>query len=199
MGTTARNRALSLIAERGGYVRSRDLRAAGIHPSELPTLERAGIVVRLKRGLYALPSGVERDQRLEALLAVPGSVLCLASALAHHRLGTWEPPQIYLAIQAGRRVVLPDGPPIRLFHFAAETFDLGLSNIRTKGGAMRVYNAERTVCDLFRFRHRLGKDVAMEALREYLKRRARKVNAMLDYAGRLHVLGPLRAALEALL
>ncbi len=194
-----RERVMELIAKRGGYARSRDLRAAGVHPSVLPALERAGRLVRLKRGLYALPTRTAREERMEALLGVPGSVLCLGSALSHHRLTTWEPREVYLAIEAGRRVVLPDAPPIRLFHFAAPSFTLGLTEVRARGGTLRLYDAERTVCDVFRFRHRLGRDLASEALRDYIKRPQRRINTMLEYAAKLHVLGSLRASLEALL
>jgi predicted transcriptional regulator of viral defense system len=189
----------SIIKRQGGYARSRDLRAAGVHPTVLPAMERDGRVLRLRRGLYVLPDNEARDERTEALLAVPGSVLCLGSALSFHGLGTWEPPQIYLAVKAGRKANVPDFPLIWLFHFSSDSFSLGLIETTEKSGTIRVYDAERTICDLFRFRRRLGVDIAAEALREYLKRRSRNVTKLLSYAEKLRISGPIRAAVEILI
>jgi predicted transcriptional regulator of viral defense system len=191
-------RVISAIRSRGGYARSKYLRAAGVHPSDLPAMARDGRLVRLKRGLYVLPETRVRDERMEAILAVPGSVLCLGSALSFHELGTWEPPEVHLAVKSGRRVQVPDFPPIRLYHFSEHSFSLGLVERKGRGGTLRVYDAERTVCDLFRFRHHLGTDVAASALREYTRRRSRNLPKLLEYSQQLRVSGPIRRALEIL-
>lgn len=188
-----------MILERGGYVRSKDLRAAGVHPSILPALERSGKLVRISRGLYAIPDYEKGDDRLEVLMSIPGSVLCLGSALSIHEIGTWEPPEIYLAVPAGRKVTVPALMPVRLFHFAKDTFELGIVEHAGHGGKLRVYNPERTICDMFRLRHRLGSDLAAEALREYLKRKERSIPRVLEYATKLKILGPVRHSLEVLL
>jgi len=199
MKKSAWNKTISMIKAHGGYIRSKDLRTAGVHPTVLPAMAREGAAIRLKRGLYTLPDYKKRDELTEALLSVPGSVLCLGSALSFHELGTWEPPEIYLAVKSGRKIRLPDFPPIRLFHFSAGSFGLGLIENAGRNKAVRVYDAERTVCDLFRFRHRLGRDISAEALREYMRRRSRNVNKLLSYAEKLHILGPIRRSLEILL
>ena len=190
---------LTMILERGGYARSKDLRAAGVHPGMLPALERSGRLVRIKRGLYSLPDNEKGDDRLEALMAIPGSILCLGSALSIHEIGTWEPPEIYLAVQSGRKVHVPELLPIRLFHFAKANFELGLIESAGQDGRLRDYDAERTICDLFRLKKRLGGDIAAEALREYMKRKERRIPRLLEYAAKLHVLGPLQRSLEILL
>jgi hypothetical protein len=94
MTNRAWDTAVKIIRAQGGYARSRDLRAAGVHPVVLHAMERDGRVLHLERGLYTLANNTARDERREALLAVPGAVLCLGSALSFHELGTWEPPQI---------------------------------------------------------------------------------------------------------
>jgi predicted transcriptional regulator of viral defense system len=196
MQTQSEDKVLSMILERGGYVRSKDLRALGVHPAILPALERSGRLVRIKRGLYALPDHEKVDDRLEALMAIPGSVLCLGSSLSIHEIGTWEPPEIYLAVQAGRKVLVPELLPIRLFHFAKDTFELGI--VEGKGGMLRFYDAERTICDIMRFRNSIGLDIAMEALREYTRRGRKNIPRLLEYAEKLNVLGPLKRSLEVL-
>ena len=199
MHPISEQKVLTMILERGGYARSKDLRAAGVHPGMLPDLERSGRLVRIKRGLYSLPDNEKGDDRLEALMAIPGSVLCLGSALSIHEIGTWEPPEIYLAVCAGRKVQVPELLPIRLFHFAKASFELGLIENGGLDGKLRVYDAERTICDLFRLKNRLGGDIAAEALREYMKRSERRIPRLLEYAEKLHVLGPLQRSLEVLL
>ena len=196
MYTQSDGKVLSMILERGGYVRSRELRALGIHPTILPALERSGRLVRIKRGLYALPDHEKVDDRLEALMAIPGSVLCLGSSLSIHEIGTWESPQIYLAVRAGRKILVPELLPIRLFHFANDTFELGI--VEDKDRTLRFYDAERTICDIMRFRKVIGLDIAMEALRDYVRRGKQNIPRLLEYAGKLNVLGPLKKALEVL-
>jgi predicted transcriptional regulator of viral defense system len=190
---------LTMILERGGYARSRDLRAAGVHPGMLPALARSGRLVCIKRGFYALPDNEKADDRFEALMAIPGSVLCLGSALSIHEIGTWEPPEIYLAVEAGRKVTVPEFLPIRLFHFAKGSFELGIITKSGQGGRLRVYDAERTMCDLFRLKNLVGGDIAAEALREYLKHKERRIPRLLEYAEKLRVLGPIKKSLEVLL
>ena len=190
---------LAMIKSRGGYIHSGDLRILGVHPSLLPSMEREGLLVRIKRGLYALPESQDGDERFEALMAVPDSILCLGTAMSIHGIGTWEPPTIYLAIPRGRKVKTPEHLPATIVHFAADTFFLGAVEISTPGGILHVYDAERTICDLFRLRHRFGSDLAAGALREYLKRSSRNLPLLLEYAERLKIAGPLRRSLEALI
>ncbi|MDP2815618.1 MAG: hypothetical protein Q8O19_02950 [Rectinemataceae bacterium] len=88
---------------------------------------------------------------------------------------------------------------VRRFHFAKDTFELGIIEHAGHSGNLRAYDAERTICDLFRLRHRLGGDLAAEALREYLKRKERSIPRVLEYAEKLYILGPVRHSLEVLL
>jgi hypothetical protein len=104
----------TLGMEEGGL--NKNTMSISVHPSRLPALERRGLLVRIKRGLYALPDHEQMDDRLEALLAIPDSVLCLGSSLSIHEIGTWEPPEIYLAVRAGRKVHVPEYPWQRHCH-----------------------------------------------------------------------------------
>jgi predicted transcriptional regulator of viral defense system len=191
-------RVLQIIRERGGWVRSGDLRKLGIHPTLLPELQRQGALLCVKRGLYVLPGASFADERRHALMALPGSVLCLGSALSFHEIGSWEPPEIQLAVPAGRKIRVPETMPIRLFHFTKGSFDLGLGTIDQGGFQLRVYDAERSLCDLFRLRHLIGGDIAFETLRSFVKRSSRSIPRLLEYARVLNIYGPLTRALEAL-
>lgn len=190
---------LHIFVAQGGYAKAETLRTEGIHSSQLTQLVETGVLIRLKRGLYTLAQGVARSELVDIQKAVPGGVFCLGTALSVHSIGTWEPPEIQLAIRRDSRIALPDYPPIRLFSFSGARFELGIIEEATKAGIVRVYDREKTICDVVRFRNSLGFDIAMEALREYLKSRGRDIPRLLEYAKLLHIEGSMRGYLEALI
>ncbi len=186
------------MAAEGGYAKAKTLRDEGIHSSQLSDLVESGALVRLKRGLYALAEGPERSEFVDIQKAIPGGIFCLGTALSIHGIGTWEPPEIQLAIRRDYRVTIPDFPPIRLFSFSGARFELGIIEKTTEAGIVRIYDREKTICDVVRFRNALGMDIAMEALREYLKGRGRDIPRLLEYAKLLRMEGSMRGYLEAL-
>lgn len=189
---------LSFITVHGGYSKAEALRAEGFHSSYLAQLIESGTLIRLKRGLYALAKGDKRSELVDIQKAVPGGVFCLGTALSIHGLGTWEPPEVHLAIRRDSRIALPDFPPIKLYSFSGTRFELGVIERVTGTGVVRVYDREKTICDAVRFRNSLGLDISMEALREYLKGRGRDIPRLLEYAKLLRMEGSIRGYLEAL-
>lgn len=188
----------SFMAEEGGYARASTLRNEGIHSSQLSTLVKIGVLVRLKRGLYALANGAERSELVDIQKAIPEGIFCLGTALSIHEIGTWEPPELQLAIHRDYRISIPGTPPIKLFSFSKDRFALGIMEKSFGAGTIRVYDREKTICDIIRFRNAVGMDIAMEALREYLKERTRNIPMLLEYAKLLRMEGSMRGYLEAL-
>lgn len=186
------------ISSHGGYIRADSLRENGIHSAKIAALVSSGMLIRLKRGLYTLADSAERSELVDIQRAVPGGVFCLGTALSLHGIGTWEPPEVQLAIRRDYRITLPDFPQIRLFSFSGVRFDLGITEQATITGTVRVYDREKTICDVIRFRNTLGLDIAMEALKEYLKGRGRNIQGLLEYAKLLRMEGTMRGYLEAL-
>jgi predicted transcriptional regulator of viral defense system len=191
-------RILSFVAEQGGYSKAEALRAEGFHSSHLAQLVESGALIRLKRGLYALVKGDKRSELVDLQKAVPGAVFCLGTALSVHGIGTWEPPEVQLAIRRDSRIKVPEFPPVKLFSFSGGRYELGIIEQATEAGAIRVYDREKTICDVVRFRNSLGIDIAIEALREYLKGRGRDIPRLLEYAKLLRMEGSIRGYLEAL-
>ena len=189
---------LSFITAQGGYSKAEALRSEGFHSSHLAQLVESGTIIRLKRGLYVLAKGNKRSEIVDIQKAVPGGVFCLGTALSIHGLGTWEPPEVQLAIRRDSRIALPDFPPIKLYSFSGARFELGIIERATEAGLIRVYDREKTICDAVHFRNSLGLDIAMEALREYLKGRGRDIPRLLEYARLLRMEGSIRGYLEAL-
>jgi predicted transcriptional regulator of viral defense system len=188
----------SFMAAEGGYARASMLRNEGIHSSQLSALVESGALVRLKRGLYALAEGAERSELVDIQKAIPGGIFCLGTALSVHGIGTWEPPEIQLAIRRDYRIAIPDSPPIKLFSCSGARFELGIIEKTTEAGIVRVYDREKTICDIIRFRNALGMDIAMEALRAYLKEHSRNIPQLLEYSKLLRMEGSMRGYLEAL-
>jgi predicted transcriptional regulator of viral defense system len=189
---------LSFFSEQGGYAKAEMLRTKGIRSSQLAQLVESGALVRLKRGLYALAQGAERSELVDIQKAVPGGVFCLGTALSVHGISTWEPPEVQLAIRRDSRIALPESPPIKIFSFSGARFELGIVEQSTPTGIVQVYDREKTICDVVRFRNSLGLDIAMEALREYLKGHGRDIPRLLEYAKLLRMEGSIRGYLEAL-
>lgn len=152
--------------------RSRDLERAGISRSELRRLAEAGLVERIGRGLYKLPGAVltEKHSLAQASRLVPRGVVCLLSALRFHELTTQNPPEVWMAIAAKAWRPKPSSLRIRLVHMTEPLLEEGVETHDIGGVETRVTSAARTVVDCFKFRNRIGVDVAVEALRDFTRR-----------------------------
>lgn len=199
--TDTRKQLLRQLA-RDGWLRRQDLDAAGIHPRWLRRLRDEGAIERVRAGLYRSTDAPETgDQTLfEASAAVPEGVICLTSALVHHELTTANPSAIQMAIPRDHWRPKVTYPPIRFYEFRPRLMHLGLQLIRgPQHQQLRVFNQERAICDAFRLRRIVGKDVALEALQTYLRRRSgRHVDALLKMARETRVLPLIRPYVEAL-
>src|ERR1700722_1599213 len=140
----------------------------GIHPAALYRLLEDGKIIRLARGLYRLTSTQEFSNPDLAVVAAkaPDAVVCLISALSFHGITTQVPRAVYLAVPRGRYARLRmRTPPVRIYRFDAPTFDQGIEPHAIDGIPVRIYSVARTVVDCFKYRNKLGLDVAVEALR----------------------------------
>lgn len=156
------------ILRGSAFLRSRDLNKLGIHRTALMRLARKGEIVRAQRGLYMLPGGpdTEHISLLEVAKKVPGGVLCLLTALRFHGIGTQGPYQVWIAI--GRKSAKPriSNPLLRIFRFSEASLSHGVEEHKILGTTLRVTNPAKTVADCFKYRNKVGLDVAIEALRE---------------------------------
>ncbi|MGL5859152.1 MAG: type IV toxin-antitoxin system AbiEi family antitoxin domain-containing protein [Angustibacter sp.] len=176
-------------------------RSAGVAPRELYRARDAGEVVELSRGVFRradAPSASYPDLLAVAYRA-PRAVVCLLSAAVVHELTDEVPLAVQLAVPRGTWPPRIAHPPVEVFVFHPGTFELGLSTVEAAPGErVRVYSSVRTVVDLWRLRARLGESVAQIALRRYLASRQARVAELVDLAGRLGVLGPVRSAVDVL-
>jgi predicted transcriptional regulator of viral defense system len=150
--------------------------------------------------LYSLPEVDNYVALHEALLAVPGGIICMGTALAYHELTTWNPPEIHIALPRGRKIVLPAYPPIKLYHVTGSIFKLGREEIKIESGRLiSIYDKERCVCDAVRFRNKIGIDIMKEVLREYMNGSGKNLNMLHNYARQIRISSVLDQYLDVLL
>ena len=161
----------------------------------------AGVLERLSRGLYRIaelpPLG--SPDLVAVALKVPTGVICLISALAYHELTTQIPHEVYLALPRGAEPPRLDHPPVRVFWFTGKAFTEGIDTPELDGLAVRIYSAEKTLADCFKYRNKIGLDTAVEALKRYVISRRVEVDKLMAYARICRVEKVIRPYLEALL
>jgi predicted transcriptional regulator of viral defense system len=161
----------------------------------------SGGVEQLARGLYCLRGlpGPSRPDLVSVSLKVPRGVICLISALAFHHLTTQVPHQIYVALPRGAEPPRLPWPPLRIFWFSEPAFSAGVEVHRVDGIPIRVYSPEKAIADCFKYRNKIGLDVALEALKLYLKRRPIKTDELVRFAATCRAEKIIRPYLEAFL
>ena len=176
MASSALHKAQKAL-RRSGTARARELEAAGVPRAQLSRLVAAGELQRLARGVYALPDyrGTEHSALLTVAKRAPQAVFCLLTALRLHGLTTQAPFEAWIAIGNKDHAPRLDYPPLRVVRFAAPSLAYEVQTMQVDGGALRVTGVAKTVADCFKFRNKIGLDVALEALRE--ARRSRKAGA----------------------
>ncbi|MCC6159306.1 MAG: type IV toxin-antitoxin system AbiEi family antitoxin domain-containing protein [Deltaproteobacteria bacterium] len=178
------DRAETAFRRAGGIMKYSDAVRLRIHPETLAGLLAEGRIERLARGVYRLTDlPPPRMPDLAVVAArVPGGVICLISALSFHGLTTQIPGAVHLAVLRGSRIPRLDHPPIRVFRFSASAFGIGVVQHAIDGVNVRIFDAEKTLVDCFKFRNAIGLDVALEALKLYRERKKPRVKKLLEYA-----------------
>lgn len=185
----------------GRTARSGELVAAGLSRTEISRRVAAGLLVRLARGLYALAdyqSG-EHGALVEVAKRAPKVVFCLLTALRVHDLTTQSPPEVWIAIGNKEHPPRMSYPKLRTVRFAPDSLKAGVETLDVDGTAIRITSVAKTVADCFKFRSKVGLDVALEALREARRDKRAKADDLWRYARINRVVNVMRPYLEALM
>jgi predicted transcriptional regulator of viral defense system len=188
------------LAHRHGLLRPRDLAAHGIPREHLVRLHRRGILDRPTRGIYVLADAEPSEQQstVEACKRVPHGVVCLLSALRFHQLTTQAPHEVWLAI--GDKAWLPKlvYPPLRIVRFSRPALRTGVEEHVLQGVPIRVTEPARTVVDCFKYRNKIGLDVAIEALRDCWRQKKATMDELHRAARFRRMANVMRPYLESL-
>jgi len=157
------------LAKKSTVLRPRDLASSGIPRATLSRMVKSGALDRVGRGLYMLPGAdvSEFHALAEAAKRVSHGIICLLSALRFHGLTTQAPFEVWMAINRTARKPRFDYPPVRIVRFSGQALTFGVEKHRIEGVVVRVTTRAKTVVDCFRYRNKIGLDVAIEALKEF--------------------------------
>jgi predicted transcriptional regulator of viral defense system len=183
-----------------GIVRPRDIEAIGIPREYLLRLHGQGKLSRTGWGIYSLPDAAvtERHTYAEVAKRVPEAVLCLLSALAFHEITTQSPASVWIALGKGARKPANESPSLRVVRLTEPSLSEGIEKQSVEGVTVRVYSAAKTVADCFKFRNKIGLDIAIEALKDCLHQKKATVNEIYRYAKICRVSNVIRPYMEAL-
>lgn len=188
------------LTRQHGLIRPRDLDAHGLPRVALTRLVKQGKLIRVGRGLYANPDRQTSEHAALAEVArkYPQSVICLLSALRVHNLTTQAPFEVWLGIPNKARAPNMDYPPLRIIHLSDSSLNEGIKEHVIDGVTVRVTNIARTVTDCFKFRNKIGLDVALEALHEAWGDKRVTMDELWHYATQYRVANVMRPYMESL-
>ena len=198
--TKSRKERVLELALRAGVLRPRDLDAEGIPREHLCRLLDEGSLERTGRGLYVVAGSKPTPNHTlaEVCKRVPHGVVCLLSALQFHQLTTQAPFDVWLAIDEKARLPKVDYPPIRVVRFSGRALEFGVEDHRIERVTVRVYCPAKTIADCFKYRNKIGLDVALEALRDCWKKRCATMDVILAAAKVCRVANVMRPYMESL-
>jgi predicted transcriptional regulator of viral defense system len=171
--TTMHAEKLLTLTKKAGVLRARDLNGHRIPRTYLRMLQDQGLIRRVGRGLYVVEGAnvTEAHTYAEAAKAVPHGIICLMSALRIHNLTTQAPFEVWMAIDVKARKPKIEYPPLRIARFSGVALREGVESRSIEGVTVKLYSAAKTVADCFKYRNKIGLDVAIEALRASLRER----------------------------
>lgn len=187
-----------------GILNARDLKAQGIPREYLWQLQQKGLLERAGRGIYRQRNGevTENHSLVESAQRVPRGVICLLSALRFHDLTTQVPFEVWVAID--RKAHRPNGgrdehlTPLNIVRFSGKALMEGVEDHTIEGVTVKIYSPAKTVADCFKYRNKIGIDVAMEALRDCWQKRRASADELWRYAKICRVANVMRPYMEAI-
>ena len=201
MQGTRFDKAIEIFRESGGILRTAQAVRAGIHPSTLYAMRDSGVLEQVSRGVYRLADSppLGNPDLVTVATRIPAGVICLISALSFHELTTQIPHEVHVALATGAEEPRVDFPPIRAYRFDGQSYSEGVEVHDLDGVGVRIYCAEKTLADCFKFRNRIGLDIAVEALRSYRERKTLRRDELVRYASICRMRKVMQPYLEAIL
>ena len=201
MANKSRKEQVIEVVKEKGVLRPKDLDSYGIPREYLSRLCERGLLQRVGRGLYVLADAevTEYQTLAEASKRVPQGVLCLLSALQFHGLTTQAPFEVWMALEQRAWQPQVDRPRMRFVRFSGPAFESGVEEHRIEGVLVKVYCPAKTVADCFKYRNKIGLDIAMEALRDCRSQRKCTNDELWQYAKVCRVAKVMKPYLEAIL
>ena len=182
------------LTKSGGVIRSYELQEPRAYYNINKEI-KSGNVIRIKNGVYMLPEELASTM-IDVARIVPGGVVCMYSAWDYYGLTTQIPDGFYIAIEKHRKVVVPEIMGIILCYWQEKYCTMGVEEIEIANHKVKIFCIEKSVCDAIKFRNKIGTEVAIEILKNYLKRKERNISLLMDFAKQMRILSTMRQYLE---
>lgn len=189
-----RSAIIDMLQKQGGFITTGEVKSRGEY-EQLRRATEEGTLMRIRKGVYVEMSALANNM-IDVERIVPHGILCLYSAFAYYGLSTQVPSATCIAIEAKRKVRLPEYPPVDLYFWKKENLEFGIIQKEISGYTMLVTDMERTVCDAVKYRNKIGLDVCGEVIDCYLKKENRNISLLHKYAQRLRIKNILTKYLE---
>jgi len=194
---------IKYIKKQGGYATMKELKEAKFQTREIKKYVQNNILEKVKPGLYRLADiNFYKNVNLsfvDACTSVPTGVICLGSAINYYNLSTYNPSEIHIAVMNSEKIVRINYPPVKFYYFRKNQYSLGIKVIKTKFGEIRIYDVEKTICDIFRFKSDYGEEIAIETLRNYTKRKDADYFKLREYSKKCRVFSIINPYLKGLI
>ena len=189
-----------IFAENSGILRASTAIELGVPQHVIYKMVEDGELVREAQGVYRLSEAdpPSNPDLVQISLRVPRAVICLISALYFHELTTQIPHQVYIALPRDVKTPKIGYPPIKAFHLSEVSYKSGIEEHMLDGITVKIYGKEKTIADCFKFREKIGLNIALEALKDYLSRPTPHIQLVMKYARANRVENVLRPYLESL-
>lgn len=190
---------IKYIKHKGGYARLTDLRSQGFQPRNITKLFNKGVLEKVQPGLYKLTNSDITSGFVDISKAMPKSIIALASALAYYELTTFNPSKVHIAIPNDAKPAKVNFPPVEVFYFRKAQYNAGIEETRIQEHTVKIYSKEKTVCDMFRYRNKLGEDLALEGLKNYINEPDANLNKLQKYMKICRVKTVMKPYLKAMI
>jgi predicted transcriptional regulator of viral defense system len=192
---------ITFFQQHSGYGRMKDLKASGIHTRTIAKAVSDGTIEKIKPGLYKFVEFPwdEHSGFVDICMYNKKSVICLASALEYYDLTTYLSAEIQVAVPHNTDRFDLEYPPVKVYYFTDRYYSKDIKEMKTSQGMFRIYQKEKTICDMFRFRNKIGEDIALESLKNYVKQRDSNLNKLQQTAREMQIEKVINPYLKALI
>ncbi len=192
---------LQIFERNRGYARMKELKDSAVHTRTISAALEEGKIEKVKPGLYKLIDYPfdENESFVSVCRSNKRAVIALLSAASYYTLTTYDPSEIYVAVPHNTDKFELKYPPIKVYYFIDRYYSPGIEEIETAGGTIKIYSKEKTVIDLFRYKEKLGEDMALESLKTYLRSKERKINLLSEMAYKIGMYRKIEAYIKGAL
>jgi len=175
---------IEIFENHKGFAQMRELKKAGIHTRIIAKAVKEGVIEKVKPGLYKLVEYPwdEHGSFADVCNANKKAVVCLLSAASYWELTTFNPSEIYVVVPNNTDKFTLEYPPIKVYYFVERYYDPGIETLNTKSGTVKIYNKEKTIGDLFRYISKIGEDIALESLKNYMRDKKRNIGNLIEFS-----------------